>query len=110
MGRGGGGRRGVYHNEGGGGFKAMSQGPLQRAVGRDQTTVLGMGSTLIVGSSNYEVGQVNGGSVSIYDLQRRVGGDRILGEGVSRGPLAFGDIDRQGPLACFVDPRAVAMC
>ena len=107
IGSGGGGRVGVYHNEGGRGFKVMSQGPLQRVVGRDQTTVLGMGSTLIVGSSNYEDGQTNGGCVRIYDLQRQVGGDSILGEQFSRGPLALGDIDGDGTLDLFVGGRCV---
>src|SRR5713226_1590585 len=107
IGSGRGGRLGVDHNEGGRGFKAMSQGPLQRVVGRDQTTVLGMGSTLIVGSSNYEDGQTNGGCVRIYDLQRQVGGDSILGEQFSRGPLALGDIDGDGTLDLFVGGRCV---
>jgi len=107
IGSGRGGRLGVYHNEGGRGFKAMSQGPLNRVVGRDQTTVLGMGSTLIVGSSNYEDGQTNGGCVRIYDLQRQVGGDSILGEPFSRGPLALGDIDGDGTLDLFVGGRCV---
>jgi len=107
IGSGRGGRLGVYHNEGGRGFKVMSQGPLQRVVGRDQTTVLGMGSTLIVGSSNYEDGQTNGGCVRLYDLQRQVGGDSILGEPFSRGPLALGDIDGDGTLDLFVGGRCV---
>ncbi len=107
IGSGRGGWVGVYHNEGGRGFKAMSQGLLNRVVGRDQTTVLGMGSTLIVGSSNYEDGQTNGGCVRLYDLQRQVGGDSILGEPFSRGPLALGDIDGDGTLDLFVGGRCV---
>ncbi|MGD0537073.1 MAG: FG-GAP-like repeat-containing protein [Verrucomicrobiota bacterium] len=96
-----------FRNRGDGTFEPMT-GPLfSRVVARDQTTVLGLGPTLIVGSSNYEDGQTNGGSVRIYDLARQAGGESVMGPIASTGPLAFGDIDGSGDLALFVGGRVV---
>ena len=74
MGSGRGGQLAVYRNDGKGGFKRWTQGPFEKLVTRDQTSVLGWskaaGTTVILaGSANYEDGSTNGESVLRYDFQ-----------------------------------------
>jgi len=108
IGSGRGGQLAHYRNDGQGGFQRLTEAPVNRPVTRDQTTVLGFGSNLIVGSSNYEDGLTNGGWIRIYDLKNKVVGDSILGQGSSTGPLAMGDIDADGDLDLFVGGRVNA--
>jgi hypothetical protein len=102
------GRGGVlagFHNSGNGQFTAMTNAPLGRRVARDQTSILGIGATLLVGSSNNEDGQTNGGCIRVYDLRQDRTGESVLGQSFSTGPLAFGDFDGDGTLNLFIGGR-----
>jgi hypothetical protein len=102
-----GGRLGVFHNAGPAGFSPVQEPIVARPVARDQTTVLGVGSTMFIGSSNYEDGLTNGGCLRILDLQRKASGESILGQLSSAGPLALADVDGDGVLDLFIGGRVV---
>ncbi|MHB9005945.1 MAG: FG-GAP-like repeat-containing protein [Limisphaerales bacterium] len=102
-----GGSPGVYRNDRRGGFAPLAEAVLKRPSSRDQTTVLGVGSTLFIGASNYEDGLTNGGCLRLYDLARKVSGDSVLGERDSAGPLALADVDGDGVLDLFIGGRVV---
>ena len=107
IGSGRGGRPAVFHNDGHGGFTPVNDPVLQRPAARDQTTVLGLGSTLFFGASNYEDGSTNGGCLRIYDLTRHASGDSVLGQLSSAGPLSFADVSGTGSLDLFVGGRVI---
>ena len=81
IGSGKGGLPGVYRNEAGGGFRRWTNGPLSKAVSRDQTGVVGLGRLWLMGSANYEDGLTNGGRVRVYDVMGGVSGESVLGPG-----------------------------
>jgi hypothetical protein len=65
VGSGKGGTLAVYRAEEGGGWTRLTNAALGRALARDQSGVVGMGSVVLVGSANYEDGLTNGGSVRV---------------------------------------------
>jgi enediyne biosynthesis protein E4 len=107
IGSGRGGAVAVYTNDQRGGFSRWSEPFLDHPTPRDQTTVLGMHNTLVVGSSNYEDGLTNVGAIRIYDLTRKVGGESVVGNRASTGPLAIADVDGDGALDLFIGGRVI---
>ena len=90
------------------GFRRWTNTPLSKPVLRDMTTLLAIGKTLLVGSSNYRDGRTNGGVLRLYDLERNAAGESLLGQGMGVGPLAMADVDGDGTLEVFVGGRAKA--
>ena len=107
LGSGRGGRLAVYLNDAKGGFKPWNGAPFDKAVTRDQTAVLGSGFGVLAGAANYEDGLTNGGCVRIYDADRKVSGESVLGQDGSVGPLALADVDGDGYLDLFVGGRVL---
>jgi enediyne biosynthesis protein E4 len=107
IGSGRGGPIAVYTNDQRAGFSRWTEPFLDRPVPRDQTAVLGMHDTLVLGSSNYEDGLTNVGAIRIYDLNRKAGGESVLGNLSSTGPLAIADVDGDGALDLFIGGRVI---
>jgi len=102
-----GGHLGVFRNNGQGKLTRSSPVVTAPATTRDQTTALGLLSSLLVGSSNYEDGLTNGAAVRIFDLRGRKVDDSLPGQISSTGPLALADIDGDGDLDLFIGGRSV---
>jgi hypothetical protein len=107
IGSGRGGQLACYLNLANGQFQRDTNAVFAKLAARDQTTILGFGPALLVGSSNYEDGLTNGGALRVYDLARKVTGESVLAQPFSSGPLAFGDVDGDGPLELFLGGRVV---
>jgi hypothetical protein len=102
IGSGAGGELTVFQNDRRGGFSVATNVPATR----DQVALVATGSTLWIGSSNYEDGQTNG-----WAVQRLTAGQGLqpgLPAGTNAlGALAWGDADGDGSLELFVGGRAV---
>src|SRR4030095_15467052 len=93
IGSGKGGRLGVFHNEGRGSFKPMTDPPWNAPIPRDQTAILLWRKSeaevlLLAGSANYEDGLAAGGAVRQFNPAQPVIQDIVPSQPSSVGPLA----------------------
>jgi enediyne biosynthesis protein E4 len=109
-----GGRMAVFRNDGKGGFVPYTKESLTSPVPRDQTGAVGArhagtapGTTLFVGSSNYEDGQASGAMIRTYDINAGTVSNSFPGQESSTGPIALADVHGTGNLDLFVGGRCV---
>ncbi|MFM7103213.1 MAG: VCBS repeat-containing protein, partial [Verrucomicrobiota bacterium] len=102
IGAGQGGTLAVFRNDRRGGFVALTHAALARPLPRDTAGVLLQRGFLFAASSHYEDGATNGGALRLVDLGRGAGGEALLGQALSGGPLVAADVDHDGSLEFLV--------
>ncbi len=102
IGSGAGGELMVFQNDQRGGFQAITNMPAVR----DQVALVAIGSTLLMGESNYEDGQTNGWSTHRWQAGKAPVPELPAGTN-TLGALALGDADGDGNLELFVGGRVV---
>ncbi len=113
IGSGMGGTPGVFENVGDGSFKPMSQALISNHTAGDQTAIVGWesgnGTNLLVGSANYEQGQLRVPSAYQYriDEMNTTQPDSLPGNISTTGPLSAADYDNDGDIDLFVGGRFI---
>jgi hypothetical protein len=114
IGAGRGGRLAIFRNQGKGGFSRLSEPALNSPALDDLGGIVGFpknsqNRSVLVALGNYEATSTNGASVLRYDVSAGgIGaGTNLAPVESSSGPLALGDVNRDGQLDLFVGGRVL---
>jgi hypothetical protein len=105
IGSGKGGALGVFHNDGAGKFSL--RGNAGEKLQRDSGGIVGSGSQMFVGFSNYEDGTTNGACIQEVQIDSWTKRDVLQTQSSSIGPIAMADVDGDGTLEMFAGGRTL---